>query len=110
MEPQSLCPLVEKGIQMLSKRWTVLIVHQLLAGPQRFGAIEEAIPISGRLLSERLKELEQEGIVMREVFPETPVRIQYSLTDKGYALKPMIREIEKWSREWIVPEDAERPT
>lgn len=110
MEPQSLCPLVEKGMQLLSKRWTVLIVYQLLAGPQRFGAMEEAIPISGRLLSERLKELEQEGIVIREVFPETPVRIQYSLTDKGYALKPMIREIEKWSCEWIVPEDAERPT
>jgi len=79
----------------------VLIIHQLLGDSQRFCSIESAIPISGRLLSERLKELEQEGIVNREVYPETPVRIEYSLTEKGRALEPIIREMEQWSQEWI---------
>lgn len=110
MKQSSLCPLVEKGIQILSKRWTVLIVHQLLSGPQRFCTIETAIPISGRLLSERLKDLEQEGIVHREVYPETPVRIVYSLTDKGLALAPVIREMENWSREWVKIDPDEHET
>jgi DNA-binding HxlR family transcriptional regulator len=86
---------------MLSKRWTGLIIHQLLTGPQRFCEIESALPISARLLSERLKDLENEGIVLRSVFPEIPVRIEYSLTEKGFALEPVIREIEKWSQAWV---------
>ncbi|WP_025026432.1 winged helix-turn-helix transcriptional regulator [Caldalkalibacillus mannanilyticus] len=101
MNQSSLCPKLEKGMQIISKRWTGLIIYQLLSGPQRFCAIESAFPISGRLLSERLKELEQEGIVKRDVFPETPVRIEYSLTDKGLALEPIIRDIEKWSHTWL---------
>lgn len=97
----TLCPRFEKGMQILSKRWTGLIVHQLLSGPQRFCSIEAAFPISGRILSERLKDLEHEGIVKRDVYPETPVRIEYSLTEKGLALEAIIREIEKWSLDWI---------
>lgn len=96
-----LCPKLEKAMQLLSRRWTGLIVYQLLSGPQRFCTIETALPISGRLLSERLKELEHEGIVRREVYPETPVRIEYSLTDRGLAMEPIIRDIEKWSQAWI---------
>jgi|SRR4051794_33635360 DNA-binding HxlR family transcriptional regulator len=101
MNNTTICPRLEKGMQILSKRWTGLIVHQLLHGPQRFCKIEAAFPISGRILSERLKDLEQEGIVKRDVYPETPVRIEYSLTEKGLALAPLINEIEKWSVEWI---------
>lgn len=101
MNKTTLCPRFEKGMQILSKRWTGLIVHQLLSGPQRFCKIEASFPISGRILSERLKDLEQEGIVKREVYPETPVRIEYSLTEKGLALAPIIHEIENWSSKWI---------
>ncbi|WP_019121988.1 winged helix-turn-helix transcriptional regulator [Brevibacillus massiliensis] len=108
MNQSSLCPVVEKGIQLLSKRWTVLVIYQLFSGPKRFCTIEAAIPISGRLLSERLKELEHEGIVKRDVYPETPVRILYSLTNKGLALEPVIREMENWSRQWIVMEADEK--
>lgn len=86
---------------ILGQRWTGLIIHQLMAGPQRFCNIEAGSSISGRVLSERLKDLEQEGIVKREVFPETPVRIEYSLTEKGYALAPIMKEIEKWSEKWM---------
>lgn len=108
MSQSALCPKFEKAMNLISKRWTGFIIHQLLSGPRRFCTIESSIPISGRLLSERLKELEKEGIVHREVFPETPVRIEYSLTDKGKALEPVIRELENWASEWIVIKDREK--
>jgi DNA-binding HxlR family transcriptional regulator len=101
MNDSSLCPKFEKAINIISKRWTALIIYQLLSGAHRFCHIESSIGISGRLLSERLKDLEQEGIIKREVFPETPVRIEYSLTEKGFALEPLMNEIEKWSSTWI---------
>lgn len=85
----------------MSKRWTSMIIYQLLKGPQRFCEIEGSFPISGRLLSERLKELEAEGIVNREVFPEVPVRVEYSLTEKGLALAPFMQELEKWSQKYM---------
>jgi len=96
-----ICPKFEEAMALMNKRWVGMIVYQLLSGPQRFCTIEAAIGISGRVLSERLKELEQEGIVERKVFPETPVRIEYSLTEKGQALEPIIKQIEQWSQKWI---------
>ncbi|HZG71802.1 MAG TPA: helix-turn-helix domain-containing protein [Chondromyces sp.] len=98
---KSICPQFEKAMALLSRRWTGLIIYQLLSGPQRFCHIEASIGISGRVLSERLKELENDGVVKREVFPETPVRIEYSLTEKGLALEPLMKEIEKWSQNWL---------
>jgi DNA-binding HxlR family transcriptional regulator len=97
---KTICPRFEKAMSLLSQRWTGLIIFQLLSGPQRFCSMESSIGVSGRVLSERLKELEHEGIVKREVYPETPVRIEYSLTDKGIALQPLMREIERWSLDW----------
>ncbi|WP_151732935.1 winged helix-turn-helix transcriptional regulator ['Paenibacillus yunnanensis' Narsing Rao et al. 2020] len=107
MKSIDLCPRLQKSMDIIGRRWTGLIIYQLLQGPQRFSEIEAALPISGRLLSERLKELEQEGIVLREVFPETPVRIQYSLTDKGRALETVIRDLQAWSDEWIKPGECQ---
>lgn len=101
MNQSTLCPRFEKAMNILSQRWTGLIIYQLLYEPQRFCEIESAISVSGRLLSERLKGLEKEDIVKREVFPEIPVRIEYSLTEKGHALKPVLNEIEKWSQTWV---------
>lgn len=95
-----ICPKFEKAMNLLNKRWVGMIVYQLLPGPQRFCTIEGAIGISGRVLSQRLKELEEENVVKREVYPETPVRIEYSLTDKGKALEPIIKNIEIWSQKW----------
>lgn len=97
----SLCPRFEKGIQIASKRWACLIIHGLLDGPQRFCAMEKSLRISGRLLSERLKELEEEGIVQRTVYSETPVRIEYSLTDKGMAFEKVLTSLNAWSQSWI---------
>jgi len=101
MDQLQICPRFEKAMSILSQRWTGLVIYQLLTGPQRFCNIESSIGISGRVLSERLKDLEIEGIVKREVFPETPVRIEYSLTEKGLALEPLMRDIEKWSQTWL---------
>ncbi|AOC55396.1 MULTISPECIES: winged helix-turn-helix transcriptional regulator [Bacillus] len=105
MNQSDMCPRFEKAVELLSKRWVALIVFQLLSGPQRFSEIEAALTnLSGRVLSERLKELEAAGIVKREVFAETPVRIEYSLTDMGRSLAPVFEEISKWSSEWITLE------
>jgi len=101
VNPSIICPRFEKAITLLSQRWTALVIYQLLNGPQRFGTIQSSIAISGRVLSERLKDLEQQGIVKRDVIPETPVRIEYSLTDKGISLEPILKEIENWSQSWM---------
>jgi len=102
MNQPTLCPRFEKAVEILSKRWVSFIVFQLLSGPKRFSEIEASLPnISGRLLSERLKELEVDGIVNRAVYPETPVRIEYSLTTMGHALAPIFNEIVNWSSTWI---------
>ncbi|BDH63435.1 HxlR family transcriptional regulator [Ureibacillus massiliensis 4400831 = CIP 108448 = CCUG 49529] len=101
MKEVCICPRFSKAMDLLGKRWTTLILYQLLEGPQRFNEIESSLPISGRLLSERLKELEKENIVERKVYSEVPIRVEYSLTDKGKALEGAIREVEKWSKIWI---------
>jgi len=95
-----LCPKFEAAMKLLGKRWIGLIVSQLLEGKRRFSEIESSLPISGKLLSERLKELEEAGIVERNVYPETPVRIEYVLTEKGEALQPVIEAIEQWAKVW----------
>lgn len=101
MDTSVICPRFESAISILSQRWTGLIIYQLLNGPQRFSNLTEVIGISGRLLSERLKNLESQGLVLRTVYPETPVRIEYELTEKGKSLKPVMDEIQNWSQKWI---------
>ena len=103
MKSQEICPRFEAAISLLGQRWTGLIIHQLMDEPKRFGQLTEEIGISGRLLSERLKNLEGDGLVERTVHPETPVRIEYSLTEKGASLQPVMKEIERWSQNWIEP-------
>ncbi|KMY55332.1 MULTISPECIES: winged helix-turn-helix transcriptional regulator [Bacillaceae] len=101
MNDFQLCPKFEKGMKMLGKRWTGLIINQLLLGPQRFSHIKAELPISGKLLTERLKEMEEEELVTRKVYAEVPVRVEYELTEKGKALKPVMKEISKWAEEWV---------
>lgn len=100
MEPV-ICVKFEKASKLLSKRWIGLIINQLMDGPKRFSTLEAEIQVSGKVLSERLKELEQHGIISRSVYAEVPVRVEYELTKKGYALKPVMHEIDQWSQSWI---------
>lgn len=105
MNKFELCPRFEKTVSILSQRWTALILYQLMAGPQRFSTMTEKLGVSGKTLSERLKDLEQRDFIVRNVYPETPVRIEYSLTEKGVSLTPIMKEIEQWSRTWISQEE-----
>jgi len=101
-----LCPRFEKAMGLISTRWVGLILFDLLDGPKRFSEMESDMPISGRLLSDRLKLLEREGIISRNIYSEFPVRIEYELTDKGSALEPVIREIQGWAEDHITHEEV----
>lgn len=101
MKEFELCPRFEKAVSVLSQRWSALILYQLMTGPQRYCTMTEKLGVSGKMLSERLKDLEQQGFVIRNVYPETPVRIEYSLSEKGNSLTPIMKEIENWSKKWI---------
>ncbi len=96
-----MCPKFESAFELLGKRWTGLIIQTLLHGKKRFSDIEDTIPnLSARMLTERFKELEQHGIVVRNVYPDTPVRIEYELTEKGLELHKAMTEIQQWAEKW----------
>jgi DNA-binding HxlR family transcriptional regulator len=95
------CPHFHAAIELIGKRWTGAILCALTDGSLRFGELARAVPgLSDRLLSQRLRELEEEGLVQREVESATPVRVTYSLTEKGAELGPAIRELKLWARRW----------
>lgn len=101
MEKYHMCPKFEAAFELLGKRWTGLIIRTLLSGQKRFSDIADAIPnMSARMLTERFKELESEGIVIRRVYPETPVRIEYELSEKGRDLEAVMDEIQNWAEKW----------
>src|ERR671937_705621 len=93
-----LCRRFHHASELIGRRWTGAIIYVLLRSRCRFAMLREAIPdITDRMLSERLQELEQEGIVERTVVPETPVRVEYALTRKGRALAGPIDAISHWA-------------
>jgi DNA-binding HxlR family transcriptional regulator len=95
------CAVYTQAMEIIGRRWTGAILRSLLAGNHRFSEILVTVPgLSDRLLSERLKELEAEGIVQRKVTPCTPVRIDYDLTEKGRALNGVIRQVSEWAEAW----------
>jgi DNA-binding HxlR family transcriptional regulator len=99
---ERVCPRYHKAIELVGRRWNGSIIHCLLEGPRRFGTLLEGVPgLHDRLLSERLKELESEGIVRRRVYPETPVRIEYELTQKGRDLERIVTEVHRWADRWV---------
>lgn len=100
-DARGVCPHFHAAIELIGKRWTGAIVSSLTEGPLRFGELAKAIPgLSDRLLSQRLRELENEGLVEREVEPGTPVKVTYSLTPKGAELRPAIHELREWAKRW----------
>jgi DNA-binding HxlR family transcriptional regulator len=104
------CAQFHKAVELIGGRWTGAIIQLLMKGPSRYCGIREAVPdISDRMLSERLRELEEEGIVERLVVPETPVRVEYRLTSKGKALEPAFAAIGKWAHRYLEPEAPTTP-
>jgi DNA-binding HxlR family transcriptional regulator len=101
MEKFHMCPRFEAAFVLLGKKWTGLIIRSLLNGPKRFSDIQDIIPsLSARMLTERFKELEEQGIIRRTVYPEMPVRIEYDLTEKGRDLEKSMNEIQIWAEKW----------
>jgi DNA-binding HxlR family transcriptional regulator len=90
---------------IIGSKWTAVIVHDLSEGPRRFSELERACPgISPRTLSERLRVLEQDGIVARKSYAESPPRVEYELTEKGQGLLPIIDAMRSFGHRWLVPE------
>jgi DNA-binding HxlR family transcriptional regulator len=97
----AVCPHFHHAIELIGKRWTGAIVWTLTERPMRYGELGKAIPgLSDRLLSQRLRELEEEGLVERQVEAGTPVRVTYSLTVTGRELDPVLSELKSWARRW----------
>ena len=105
---KQLCKRYEQAIQLLGKRWTGLILDTMLEGPQRFCEMTTIVEgLSDRVLSDRLRELESEGVVERVVYPQIPVRVEYRLTEKGRDLRPVVQAIHQWAEEWISLPEAQ---
>jgi DNA-binding HxlR family transcriptional regulator len=102
------CPRFHHAVEMIGRRWTGAILRAMLGGAARFSHIAAAVPgLSDRLLSERLRELEAEGIVTRTVVPLMPVQVEYHLTDKGHSLLPVLESIASWAEAWVDGPTAE---
>jgi DNA-binding HxlR family transcriptional regulator len=97
------CPKLHEAVELIGKRWSGAIIVVLLdGGAMRFSEIAQAIPqLSDRLLSERMKELEARGIVERRVHPDSPVKVEYELTDMGRELAPALHQLKSWSHRWL---------
>jgi DNA-binding HxlR family transcriptional regulator len=99
--PAPICPHFHAAIELIGKRWTGAIVCVLTERPMRYAELGKAIPgLSDRLLSQRLRELEEEGLVERRVEAGTPVRVTYLLTASGGELGPAIQELKAWAKRW----------
>jgi DNA-binding HxlR family transcriptional regulator len=98
------CPYFHEAAELIGRRWTGAILRALLHDVHHFNEIKNVIPaLSPRMLSERLRELETNGLIEREVIPSMPVRTEYRLTEKGRELSPVLDAIEEWAHNWIVP-------
>jgi DNA-binding HxlR family transcriptional regulator len=99
------CP-VRACADVVCSKWTILVLRDLSEGRSRFCELERSLAgISPRTLSLRLRALEEEGIVQRRTFSEVPPRVEYQLTDKGYALMPLIEDMRQYGREWLGVDD-----
>ena len=97
------CPRLHEAVELVGKRWTGAILYVLLhGGSMRFSEVAHAVPdLSDRLLSERMKELEDRGIVERRVTCTSPARVEYELTERGRELAPALNELKRWADRWL---------
>ena len=95
------CP-VATTVDLIGNKWKLLIMRELLTGTKRFNEIHRLVGgISQKVLTENLRKMESDGIVKREVFPEVPPRVEYSLTDLGDSLRPIINSMSDWGTDYI---------
>lgn len=95
--------------EIISGKWTLLVIRDLAAGSSRFCELERSLAgISPRTLSLRLRALEEQGVVERHTYPEVPPRVEYALTDKGRDLAPLIEDMRAYGRRWLCDADGKR--
>lgn len=95
------CPRYDRAISILGKKWNCMIIRSMLSAPRRFSDISNYVEgLSDRLLSQRLQELEESGIVERRVYDRKPVLVEYTLTEKGAAFRHVVEAIQHWADQW----------
>ncbi len=100
----AICP-VARTAEIISGKWTLLIIRDLVSGVKRFNQLERSLHrISPKTLSERLRSLEEEGIIVRQTFAEVPPRVEYSLTEKGHDLVGVIESMRGFGKRWLCDE------
>ncbi len=93
------CP-VATTVQLIGNKWKLLIIRNLLASPQRFTEMLKTIPISQKVLTDNLRALEDDGLIVRQVYAEVPPRVVYSLSELGNSLRPIINAMQEWGTEY----------
>ena len=89
-------------LQLIGNKWVILIIAILMEGTHRFGELNRQIPkISPKMLTQQLRKMEKEGLVNRKVYPEVPPRVEYSLTDKGKSLEPIMLSVMEWGQKYM---------
>ena len=90
------CP-VETPLTLISEKWKVLIIRDLMPGTKRFGELKRSIGgVSQKVLTSQLRQMEESGLLRRTVYPEVPPRVEYTLTELGYSLKPVLEALQDW--------------
>ena len=94
------CP-VETTLMLISDKWKVLILRDLLPGTKRFGELKKSIgSVSQKVLTAQLRQMEESGLLIRTVYPEAPPRVEYTLTELGYSLKPVLDAMQNWGEDY----------
>ena len=94
------CP-VETTLTLISNKWKVLILRDLLPGTKRFGELKKSIGhVSQKVLTAQLRQMEESGLIIRTVYPEVPPRVEYTLTELGYSLKPILDAMWDWGKNY----------
>ena len=94
------CP-IETTLKMLGCKWKVLIIRELLTGTNRFGELKRAVTgITQKVLTSKLREMEELGLLEREVYPQIPPKVEYTLTDIGYSLRPVLESLKCWGKDY----------
>ena len=94
------CP-IETTLKMLGCKWKVLIIRELLTGTKRFGELKRAVTgITQKVLTSKLREMEELGLLEREVYPQIPPKVEYTLTDIGYSLRPVLESLRCWGKDY----------
>ncbi len=94
------CP-IETTIKMLGCKWKILIIRELLEGTKRFGELKKSVKgITQKVLTAKLREMEEDGLVIRKVYPQNPPKVEYTLTDVGCSLMPVLDALKSWGKDY----------